>query len=268
MNQRHVMRLGPLEQEGGVLFEYIVSPPEGDNDTFYEKDDQSALARILDDYPAEELVCEPALAEAGRQAGLESQELSEYAAHTLALYALDRFPGDPFGAITADELVFHLCQATKRYFAWRGKPRTFALRPLRLQVSGTVEFVTDMYLFEPEDNAPFITIMMEKAQLPSGTTQVTPQQLETYGRMSVARYAEPAFMVDALQRAHGLDFIPIPSVFNKGQYRPVMDLQLTVMMLALNAICHLENEGDLGKSEITIKDFHVSCKVVLGTAQD
>lgn len=255
------MRLGPLDQEGGFFYEYIVFPGRDGNDAYYAADDDSAIANILHDYEAGELVCEEALAEAGKRFGIEAQPLSQIAAHGLALFALDRFPGKPFQSITEEGLIYHFCTTVSRYFAWLHTPREFALQPLRLHVSGTVEFVTDVYLHDSESAADFLSIMMEKADTASTSDPVLPMELKQYDRMSVARYSTPGFIVDALRRAHGLDFIPIPSVVAKGESRPVTDMQLAILFSTLNAICFLENDSDIGSSEFSINGFQVNCKV-------
>jgi hypothetical protein len=263
MQQNYIMRLGPLDKPEGAFYEYIVFPGRPENNTYYGADAEAAIANILFDYRPEELVCEELLAEVGRRSGLAARPLSLIAAHGLALFALDRFPGRPFQDITEETLVYHFCAVAKRHFELLSDERAYLYRPLRLKVSGTIEFVTDVYLHPLQNEGDFISIMMEKALIDPTRESVEADALKPYDRISAARYATPAFIANALHRAHHLDFIPIPARRAKGETGRVADLQLAILVSTLNAISYLQESHDTGKSQFSIGKFQVNCDVCL-----
>ena len=261
------MRLGPLDQEGGVFYEYIVFPGRGGDDTYYAADDAAAIANILGDYQAQELVCEEGLTEVCHHFGIEAKPLSPIAALGLDLFAFDRFPGRPFQAITEETLVNQFCAMAKRHFEVLSQGREFLYGPLRLRVSGTVEFVTDLYLHQPEGEGDFFTLMMEKAPVDAAQAPFPARLLQPYDRLSIARREGPAFIVDALRRAHGLDFIPVPWCIQKGKTGGVADMQLAVLLSTLDAISYLKKSGDIGISTYSIRQYTVECAVCLADDQ-
>jgi hypothetical protein len=130
-----------------------------------------------------------------------------------------------------------------------------------------VEFVTDLYLHQPEGEGDFFSLMMEKAQVDAAQGPVPAGLLQPYDRLSIARCQEPAFIVDALRRAHGLDFIPVPWCIRKGKTGGVADMQLAILLSTLDAISYLEKSGDIGMSTYTIGQYKVECAVCLAEGQ-
>jgi len=257
------MRLGPLDREGGAFREYIVFPGREGNDAYYAADDESAIANILHDYEASELVCEEGLADAGGRFGIAAKPLSQIAALGLDLFAFDRFPGAPFKNITEESLVHQFCAAAKHHFELLSQGREFLYQPLRVRVSGTVEFVTDLYLHKLQGEGEFLSLMMEKAPAGLAPVPVPPALLQSCDRLSIARHQGPAFIADALHRAHGLDFIPVPWRTVRGETAGVADMQLAVLVATLNAISCIEESGDIGTSRYSIRQYQLDCAVCL-----
>jgi hypothetical protein len=53
----------------------------------------------------------------------------------------------------------------------------------------------------------------------------------------------------------------VPSRIVRGAEQPVEDLQLAIIISTLNAILHLRQPGDIGRSQFSIRDFDVDCDV-------
>jgi hypothetical protein len=263
MRQHHIMRLGPLDREGGVFYEYVVFPGRQGKSAYYAADDESAIANILYDYEVSELVCEEGLAEAGGRFGIAAKPLSQIAALGLDLLAFERFPGAPFKSINEETLVHQFCTAAKQHFEVLSQGREFLYQPLRVRVSGAVEFVTDLYLHKLQGEGEFFSLMMEKAPAGLAPASVPVTLLQSCDRLWIARHQGPAFIADALRRAHGLDFIPVPWRTVKGKTAGVADMQLAVLISTLNAISCISERGDIGTSRYSIRQYWVDCAVCL-----
>jgi hypothetical protein len=109
----------------------------------------------------------------------------------------------------------------------------------------------------------FFSLMMEKAALHDSPYPLPAKTVEPYARLSVSKQQEPAFILDALNRVHQLDFIPIPWCIQESHTRPVVDMQLAITLTTLNAISCMETSSDIGNSSYSISTYKVECNVCL-----
>lgn len=261
MTRSHVMRLGPLDRKDGVFFEYIVFPGRGENQTYFAPDDRTGIEAVLDDYAPGELVCEDALAGAAAKFGIAAAPLDRIAAHGLALYVYDRVPGRPFQAITEQGLIYQFAHVVAQFRA-AGIADDILDRPMRLQIEGTIEFVTDLYFHTDAGSPAMMTMMMEKAVV-TGDAKIPPvTRLEDYDRLWVDCLDGPAFALEALKRAHGLDVVPVPWCRQKGDVGPVVDMHLALLVAIFTAAADLTVAEDTALANFRIKEYEVRATVL------
>jgi hypothetical protein len=245
-----IVRLGPVDGEGGTVFSYSVLAGHLQESSRLAATDDEAFEAIVFDHGREDLVCEPLLADAAQRFGLPVQPLTRLASLGLALRAFDFCHGQPLARITEPGLVHQFCTIIADFDAAIARLPDFVFRPLRLRVGGTVQFVTDLSVRAGVPDGEFLSITMERAERP-----------ETSSRIRVSRHVRPAFIRDALGRSHRLGCIPVPSRIVRGAEQQVEDLQLAIIISTLNAILHLRQPGDIGRSQFRIRDFDVDCDV-------
>lgn len=260
MAKNHVMRIGPLEGEKGRFFEYIVFPGREGRMQYFAADDDEALEAILGDYDAFDLVCEEQLAAVGARHGVSAGPLGDAGRHGLALFALDRFPGQPISALTEEMLVHHYATAARAFFESRVVDRPELDRPLRLTIDGTISFTTDLHVHRTMPDGQVVTMLMENADGIEGP--VDPAALARYNRLVVVLHHRPAFILDALERAYGLEAIPVPWRVVQGVEEPTADMQLAILTTILAALSHLTPKTVRATGSLAISGFEINASIV------
>jgi hypothetical protein len=261
MASSYIVRLGPMDGAGGTVFFYSLLAGHAQVSAHVAATDDQALENIVFDHGRDDLVCEPLLAEAAERAGIPVQPLSRLASLGLAFLAYDQCPGQPLDRITEDGLVDQFCTMVAAYDSALKRLPDFVFEPLRLRVSGTVQFVTNLHVQRGVEEGEFLSIMMEKADGPAPGSPDSVAFLKAYNRIRVSRRRTPAFVLEALSRSYHLHSIPVPSRIVEGAEEHIQDLQLAIIISTLNAILHLRRRGDIGRSEFHIRDVHVDCDV-------
>lgn len=261
MEEHFVFRLGPLEKEDGVFFMYYVFPGYEDAWAFPAPSDTYALERILDLYNAENLVFEPALMDTAKDIGARVEEHSPNTAHELALMAYEHLSGGPIRNIKYDSLLYHFARSVLNFH--KGKPwkNSWSSRPLRVEISGDYEITTWCFIHPyAEDREELFSILFEAADnVGEFTTEFS--SIKNRSRLTVLAKHGPQFAVDAMRRAHGLSFMPLPYVLNNGVEILTNDLQISILTTALTALVSLNDDEGYAESKIELENLKVSTSI-------
>ena len=256
---RYIMKIAPLSYEVESFSRYIVFPGNEGKTLFFAPDDKSALDQILYEYPLAELTAEEPLQDVAKDYNLPVRPLSETAAHGLSLFVLDLLHGEPYQHITEDGLVYRFCQVVREFRRFSRDHNS--IDRVKLQISGSISFQTNVYLFPTGNDGVFIVILMEIPVKHGTSGRLEPDDLVETDRIWAEVHSGPESILDALRRAHSLDVIPIPYQRSHGVDGKVQDMHLAVLISTLSAISSLKDGNEVATSEFKIAGYEINATV-------
>ncbi len=261
MKEHFVFKLGPVDKEDGAFFMYYVFPGLEEDWAFPAPSDAYAIELILEVYNKESLVFEPALEDIAIEIGARVENHSPNTAHELALMAYEHLPGEPLRNVRHASLIYHFAQAVLKFCQSEPWGKPWANKPLFIELDGDAALSTWCFVHPlPEGQETIFSILFEAVE-DAGELATDFACIAQRSRMSVLAMHEPEFAVDAMERAHGLSFLPLPYVLDNGVEILVNDLQIAILTVALTAIVALGDENNYATSEIELENLKISAAV-------
>jgi hypothetical protein len=235
---------------------YFVYPGRERAETFFAPADQAALAAIRAAYSHEDLECEPQLAPAARELGLTEGAITPDRAAMIGLMTFEvALPGQ-FQEIKQTELVYQYGLACGEF--WRAAPWCFdcAREILELVFRGDVREAVEAVIFGRTGEPSGLTMFPGSgsasrvdALYRQGLTDGGPN-LSTLG---VSFDADPAFAVDGMRRAFGLERFPVPVKLLSGDRVRLREDDLLALTIAQRAVANLTVAGAPGVAQLRIE---------------
>jgi len=256
-----VFRLGtPFAPDSGAVF-YFVEPGHWAHAKVAAKTDEEAIRRLLEHYPRDTLVVEPALAQAARAMGVASADFDEPAATALAVLALARLPDAPFEIVDVKGTIYRLLQAVSRLHHVAAPP---PLLSLSVEVEGTVAMSCACTLtFEAHHPTEICVFNRVEDQRRAGTRNLRRNLVQGAIEALGLRFsAEDPVLVDALTRAFDLPTAPEPYTITLEGPRKVGDLEILILAAIVQAATELLETGrDEAEAWLEVRHLGAGAKV-------
>lgn len=255
MARQFVFGIGPVQATDGATSYFRVYPGEADKLVYVAPMAAAALARILHDYAAADLECEPALAEAAAAFGLPVGAIDDQRAHAIALAAFDVMDERLMGGVEREGLIFQFGRAAKRFLGSAPWRRTLAVRPMTIEVLGSMSARMTGVLFGAE--VPGLGLFDDAGTLDAAVASMRAGdagRAAALARLGVRLEDAPAFAVDAMRRAHGLDRVPIPLVVDRKRRRMPGDADIGTLAAAMIAVSLLEDGATVAHGTVRVED--------------
>lgn len=232
---RFVFRLGPLDKDDGQFFMYYVYPGKDDAWAFPAASDTQAFELILDVYKPAELCCEPALSSSAAAYGIDPAPFDDLRSHELSLMTYEHLADRPLREVKQEGLIYHFLNAVHAFT--REKPwLNAASQPsIAIEFSGSLSFPTRCYVRAGAEY-PLFTLLLEPEEPGTPPAGSSISHALRSGHIGIELHHAPAFAVDALQRAYGMDGVPVPFVFRDGHREAVSDMQMALLITAMTAV--------------------------------
>ena len=250
-----IVKFGPIEKENGAFFTYYVFPGIPDEDEFYAADDHTALDKITCYYDKGQLTCDPAMEEAASNYGIPIGELPPQGKNVISMAALDYLPGLPFQKINVDELMVHFVESVSKFQQhWQAREKNLGAHWFHVAVRGTVAFDTLAVVEIKKGIKHQLVLSLEKFD-PDATFDVG--QLLQANHIKVESRSKPSFILEALQKAASLPFIPFPSITVRGKKQKLADMQLAILMTVYFALSQFEVDTESTFCQYALESYKV-----------
>jgi len=261
LQEHFVFKLGPVDKEDGVFFMYYVFPGLEEAWAFPAPSDTYAIEAILEHFDKENLVFEPKLKNIASEIGARIEDHSPNTAHELALMAYNHLPGEPLRKIKQTALIYHFAHSVLKFNQSEPWKQSWSNKPLFIELDGDIQMPTWCFVhpFSKKQEAKFSVLFEIVEDVKELTTDFT--SIEKKSRLTVLAKDGPKFAVDAMERAHGLSFLPLPYVLNNGVEILVNDLQISILTVALTAIAQLNSDNKYASGKIELGGMSISAEI-------
>jgi hypothetical protein len=243
----HLLKLGPvqLSQASANVNVYLRVTPSGDcAPPVFELDDLSGVQSLLEGVDAASVICEPALADAAAQLGLqvESPPIEVLSARA-AIATFMAWEQRGVAGLGADKALLFVQAATE---FWAARPWTHwdDSQPFQVTVSGALSRTYEGSVFGGGEEGGEGLALYEQ----SGALRVL-MDLQASGQSEAASHlpaigvtldSRPAYAVEALSAASLVPRLPLPMKTGpKGLSKPAV-VEALVLVAALRAIARLD----------------------------
>ncbi len=262
---KFIFRIGPLEFSENQAYFYYVYPWQDDNFFFIANSDEEGFEKILEAYTSSELECEPELAGVCTRHNIKIGEITPERAYNIMLMGLEAIEEQHFKDILRGGLIYQFGGAAADF--WQSQPwnKAFAKLHLQFEFSGSVNSVFyglvmgesrheyGIALYKTREDLETMLDLARSDLLGKATT------VETLG---VILQDEPLYAAHAMQRAYGLNKIPIPVVVQNGIRCFVTDLDILMLIAALEAVAVMDDNMQFAIGRVTVEDLATVCRVM------
>ncbi len=214
-----LLHIGPLPGDGGQgsLTLYFLHPAVPDRPPVMAQTLAEAFALMA---PPPGTACEPALSAEAQSLGLPVTALSDAAAHSLAMMALD-LESDDFEVIEREGLIFQFCRACAAFAQAAPQGWLQSARLLRV-VTGESQVLAGLVI-----GGPGLVIGSD----PAAALQE--------GLAALLSDEAPPHVIDAWRRAYGLVALPTAFRLGDGTKHRLTDAELALLAACLFAVAAL-----------------------------
>jgi hypothetical protein len=253
-----VFKIGPVSSGQGVVNTYFVYPGAEGKHSFFGVDDRDVLAEIDAAYPGQAIECEPALASAGAAFGFGEGAFTPHRAHLLGMCTFDLALPGQLKAIEREGLIYQFGVACAKF--WSASPWRFGFAQHTVEITfvGSIQRQAEARVLGAAGEEYGLMLYWE----PSAIARV--KALYDAGRVAEAAGIdtlgvtfgdEPAFAVDGMARAYGLNCLPVPLKVQGGERVIVDDVDLLLLASALQGLSALSDEGVDGSGHVKVSDL-------------
>lgn len=251
----HVFRLGPFEAGRRKAYAYGGVDESGNIiEPAVEHTDAKALAAIAKRHAGQPLRCEPSLAEVAQPFGFEPAPLPESALLPRATLAYGLAHGPAAGRPNLDVLV-RFFQACTTY--WRARPwdliDSYMAVPITLGAGGRARQVEasvmgsggqefGLAVYDEPGSIERVGALVDQGRM---------QEVLRVAANAVTLDEEPAWAVEALKEAFGLERLPVPMRIRKGKAGAPANEDLLDLSAALEAVAALASSEEAEDAEAT-----------------
>jgi hypothetical protein len=261
-----VFKVGPLHTHGGNEFAYFVYPGKEGKQVFFGSDDKASLAHLLASYSSDSLVCEPQLSEACAEFHIGTRELTPDEANHLGVMTFNFALPHVFSRGVKPASIYQL--ATSSAFFVKRSPWTTSLsgntlvvavtgsikRRLQARILGGISGTPGLALYPNPEAVQQIITLFENHQM------VRASNIDLLG---ITLEDGPDYAIAAMQRAYGLQKLPVPLKLEGGIHVSIDDLDILTLAAALRAVASLEPGSGEAHGEVGVDKWKVSVIVYL-----
>ncbi|MCP4936304.1 MAG: hypothetical protein GY927_19390 [bacterium] len=260
MNKHFIFRLGPVDREEGDFFMYYVYPGKDDAWAFPAASDEQGLSLITEHFPVDDLVCEEALSESAKKFGIKVEAFDQGRSHELTMMAYEHLSGSPMHNVLQDSLVWHFAQSVNDFVKAKPWLRKNSGKPIKVEFQGNLNLDTLIFV-HPDHQESSLSVLFEVEESEPAMLSTDFLELAHRAHMGVEFHQSPVFVLDALQRAHGLEVIPVPYVLLDGQRVFANDLQLGILIVVLTAVASLDDASEVANGKLELGDIQLLANV-------
>jgi hypothetical protein len=239
----YAFKIGPLEVLDGTLNAYVGFTEKGPLEPLQATSDRDGLKRLGALAPGERLVCEPALAKAGRRLGFVAAPAPAWAAPMRAVMALRMALGEGVRIGEDPEPLLQLLDAGAAYL--RSEPWQFfddedpvtvsvtegaPARDYACAVMGSAGQEFGVALYDDAEAIARLARLAEKG--PAG-------EVMKVDSLGVTMSDEWDFAARAAEDAFGIPLAPAPMKLRGGDFQPMDAQDLLTLAAALRAVAAL-----------------------------
>jgi hypothetical protein len=262
--KKFIFRIGPLELSGEPNYFYYVYPWENTHSFFIASSNEEGFERILEVYTSDDLECEPELAETGTTYNIASGEITPERAYNIILMGLEALEEEHFKNIERGGLIYQLGGATADFWQCQPWQKAFAKLHLQFNFTGSIDSILYGFVMGKTKHEYGIALyrtyedlkmMLELAR--RGSLEEA-SNIETLG---VTLWDEPLYASHAMQRAFGVNRIPIPVVVHDNTRCFASDLDILILAAALEAVAVMNDNMQYATGRVTVEDLEVACRI-------
>jgi hypothetical protein len=258
--KQFAFKVGPLEPATRESA-YFIYPGTPDHQVSMAPDDVSGLRDLLQWYKGGVLVCEPQLRTAAEQLGLECESYDVERAHALGMVSFDLVLAERLAQVEPQEIVYAYGTACAEYFRAASWNYAFAGRTVGLLITGSVKRRVEARILGPQGEQKGL-VLFEPDSLSSLSQKTDAKEiveaLLRVGAIGCDFSDEPAYAVDAMRRAYGLDSFPAPIKLVAGKTEPLSSEDLLALSVALRAISALRDPAEETSAEVSVGKLNVA----------
>jgi hypothetical protein len=255
-----VFKIGPVSSGQGTVNAYFVYPGIEDKYSFFGDDDYSVLAEIAAAYPGETIECEPKLATAGATLGFGEGAFTPHRSHMVGICTLDLALPRQLKGIKREGLIYQFgtaCAEFCKASPWR---YNFAQDTVQITFVGSVQKRAEAKVLGAAGKEYGLIIFWGLGANARITTLRDARSVADAAGIDVLGVTftdEPAFAIDGMVRAYGLNRLPMPLKVQSGKLVTVDDIDLMLLATALQGLSALSDEGVDGSGHVKVADLEV-----------
>lgn len=264
MDKDFVFRIGPFESAEGLTYFYYVYPGQEEDFLFVANSDEEGFEKILENYSPDELECEPELAEIGAHYGIPVGELTLRRSYNILLMGLESLEEEHFREVSRGGLIYQFSGTAADF--WQAQPwsHAFAKLPLQFVFDGSINLT--LYGFVMGEGKQEYGLALYKTRedlktmiaLARGGLLQDASDIDSFG---VLFHDEPPYAVHAMQRAHGIDKVPVPVMVQDKKRCFITDLDILALAAALEAVSVMDDGMEFATGRVSVADVSTVCKV-------
>jgi hypothetical protein len=236
-SKNFMFRIGPFGEGRERHWMYFLEPGNPEHPGAEAVADHVALKALLPYFPADELVVEPQMRQAGAELGVASHAFDDDAAHALGLIAMELLDTTPVREIEHEWLVFAMLQSARMLQDEAARIETTGSTRFALDFVGDLRFRAfgslDLDAGVPRRLALYNSV--EERERGDRAAAVEADPMDGDNSIELRFRDDNAVVLDALRRAHGLHLIPDPYLVTNGEQVRVQDNEALILAVALNA---------------------------------
>jgi hypothetical protein len=261
---KFVFRIGPLQFSEELKYFYYVYPWQDDNSFFIAGSNEEGLNKILEIHNSNEIECESELEEICTRYGIPVGEITPERGYNILLMGLEAIEEQHFKDISRGGLVYQFGGAAADF--WYSQPWNKAFAKLRLQFefTGSVNSVRYGLVMGGGNQEYGIALYKTREDLKTILELARNEFLEeaaAFETMGVILKDEPSYAAHAIQRACGINKIPIPVLVQNAKRCFVTDLDILMLSTALEAISTMDDDIQFAIGRVSVGDLVEVCRV-------
>ncbi len=233
----YAFKLGPIHTDDGEMTGVFAMTPERALEPRFGRA-PTALREFAKLAAGDELLCEPALAKVGKPFGFVAADAPEWAAEPRAILAFGLALGN--AAPPPSSPIVDFLDATSAFVhaaPWRYWDNGHVIDVRITRDSKTLEY--EGCIMGAGGLEFGLALYPEKGSIARLNRVRSPRDARNVESIAVTMDDEPAWAIDALEEAFGLDGIPVPIRIAKGRPGPARSDDLATLAIALRAIADL-----------------------------
>lgn len=254
-----VFRIASIPQARATVNAYFVYPGSPDRQVFFDDEDRTALEEILEVYSADGLACEPALAPAAREVGVPTRELTADEANQVGVMAFELAMPGQLTKVSA-QAIYHFGTASRVYHEASPWKNQFAYETIGVALTGDIKRRLSARILGVTGPSAGLVLYSSPASIDQIVDRFEHGQLdraESVDALGVTFEEAPGFAVDAMRRAYGLSWFPLPTKLRAGVRVAMEDEDFLILAASMRAVSALSDTSRESEAQIRVGDREV-----------
>jgi hypothetical protein len=261
----YLLKLGPVPLSQGTTQVYLRISDTGEPSApVFEADDETGMRALLEGVDAEDVRCEPALAEAGAALGVEVEEPPQAALSSRAAIATFLAWGQRGLSGLGSDKALLFVQASTEY--WEARPWTHwdDSQPFEVAVSGPLTHTFEGCVFHTGDGRAGLALYYK----PGALQMLMEMQARGQGdaatqlpAIAVTLDTSPVYAVEALSAAGRVPRLPMPLKTGPDGISVPNPIEAVLLVAALRAVARLSPDQQEVLSTVVAGEAQMEVRV-------